>query len=74
MDYVNVNTVVLMVLQNVNMGGKLDKTDKGLLSHTTACSSTITSKEISIEKKKKKVMPRPQTTVGGKNNNVEIVL
>jgi len=34
-------------------GGKLDKTDKGLLSHTTACSSTITSKEISIEKKKK---------------------
>lgn len=53
MDYVNVNTVVLMVLQNVNMGGKLDKTDKGLLSHTTACSSTITSKEISIEKKKK---------------------
>ena len=51
MDYVNVNTVVLMVLQNVNMGGETGQ-NKGLLSHTTACSSTITSKEISIEKKK----------------------
>lgn len=73
MDYVNVNTVVLMVLQNVNMGGETGQNRQGIIISYN-CMFIYNYLKRNFNWKKKKVMPRPQTTVGGKNNNVEIVL